>query len=336
VPRLRRKAGDGNQTPREAYAGLRWAALNSGRNGSVPGHDAHPGVYGLVTDFSSGGDWVTVTALGDDTASMYASTGGGVTGAGGHADVAAVTHRLLAAVQAHLAAFDAADDGGYPPHGTVRFHLLTEGAGRYADIPGEAFWAGGAHPLRPVIDAAQDVLTSLREADSRRRPADGRTPQERYAQDRWTALRSGRDGSIPGNDAHPDVYGLVTDSSRDDGQWTTVVTLGDNKPSVLRSTGGGPTMVTEYEPVAAVVQRLLTTVQAHLAAFDAADDGGYPPPGMVRFHLLTGAAGRYADIPGDAFSGRAAHPLNPVGHGVRAVLAEVRALETRARRAREK
>jgi hypothetical protein len=88
--------------------------------------------------------------------------------------------------------------------------------------------------------------------------------------------------------------------------------------------------------VAAATQRLLTTVQAHLSAFDAADDGGYPPSGMVRFHLLTGAAGRYADVPDDAFWGRAAHPLKPVVQGVQAVMASVRDMEAHARRINRK
>jgi hypothetical protein len=149
------------------YAGLRWTALSSGRNGSLPRHDAHPDVYGLVTDFARNSAWVTVATLGDATTSMYTSTGGGVIGAGGDAVVAAVTQQLLATVQVHLAAFDTADDGGYPAYGTVRFHLLTGAAGRYADVPDDAFWGRAAHPLKPVIAALHDVLTRMRQVESR-------------------------------------------------------------------------------------------------------------------------------------------------------------------------
>ena len=167
MPRFRKKTGSGDQTPQDVYAGLRWTALRSGRNGSFPRHDAHPDVYGLVTDFFENGNWVTVAALGDATTSMYTSTGGGVTGAGGPAAVAAVSKRLLTAVQAHLAAFGTADDGGYPAYGMVRFHLLTGAAGRYADVPDGAFWGRDADPLKPVIAALQDVLASMRQADAR-------------------------------------------------------------------------------------------------------------------------------------------------------------------------
>jgi hypothetical protein len=77
VPRLTRKAEDG-PPPQEVYAGLRWSALGYGREGIIPRRDAHPDVYGLVKDSSSNGAGVTVVALGDDTTSMYTSTGGGV------------------------------------------------------------------------------------------------------------------------------------------------------------------------------------------------------------------------------------------------------------------
>jgi hypothetical protein len=124
-------------------------------------------VYGLVTDFPRNGAWVTVATLGDATSSMYTSTGGGVIGAGGHPAVVAAARQLLATVQAHLAAFGTADDGGYPAYGTVRFHLLTGAAGRYADVPDGAFWGRAAHPLKPVIAALQDVTTRMRQAESR-------------------------------------------------------------------------------------------------------------------------------------------------------------------------
>lgn len=111
--------------------------------------------------------------------------------------------------------------------------------------------------------------------------------------------------------------------------------LGDYKASVYYSTGGGVTVVDEIAQVAEATWRLLSTVQDCLDGFDAADDGGYPPDGAVRFHLLTGAAGRYADVPDEVFWGRAEHPLRPVRSAVHAVLAKVRETESFAQ-ARQK
>lgn len=130
------------------------------------------------------------------------------------------------------------------------------------------------------------------------------------------------------------MYGLVTDFARN-GRWTTVVALGDYRPSVYYSTGGGVMIVDEIAQVAEATWRLLSAVQDCLAGFHAADDGGYPAPGAVRFHLLTGAAGRYADVPDDVFWGRAGHPLRPVRSGVHAVLAKVRETESSGRSAQK-
>ena len=130
------------------------------------------------------------------------------------------------------------------------------------------------------------------------------------------------------------MYGLVTDFARN-GRWTTVVALGDYKAGVHYSTGGGVLVVAEVAPVAEAAWRLLSTVQECLAGFGTDDDGGYPDHEMVRFHLLTGAAGRYADVPDDVFWGRAEHPLRPVRSGVHAVLAKVRETESSGRSVQE-
>ena len=166
MPAFRKKAASG-RTPQEVYAEQRWTALRAGRDDSIPRHDAHPDVYGLVMDQSATGGWVTIAVLGDNTTDLYTSTGGDMIGAGKRADVAAANQWLLTAAQAHLAAFDTADDGGYPAYGMVRFHLLTGAAGRFADVPRSAMTGDSTHPLLPVINAMQGVMTSMRLADPR-------------------------------------------------------------------------------------------------------------------------------------------------------------------------
>jgi hypothetical protein len=172
VPGLRKKAADGLPS-QEVYAAQRWTALRAGRGGSLPWNAAHPDVYGVVMDQSQPGGWATFAVLSDDTTDMYTSTGGTVTGAGRHADVAAANQWLLTAAQAHLGHFDTADDGGYPPYGTIRFHLLTGAAGRFADVPETAWRGNKTHPLMPVMGAMQGVITSMRLAA----PAPSRPPR---------------------------------------------------------------------------------------------------------------------------------------------------------------
>ena len=156
----------GGGSPEETYQGLRSIAFGAASSGQIPRHDDHPDVYGLVIDMPRQGGYATVVALGDSTTSMYTSTGGGVIGAGGRPAVAASSRRLLTVTQDYLEFFTGDEDGSLPPLGTVRLHVLTSQAPRIADIPGEAFWGKSPHPLLPLIAAAQEVISGLRNAST--------------------------------------------------------------------------------------------------------------------------------------------------------------------------
>jgi len=145
------------------YAELRALALGAVAKGIEPASADHPNVSGVVIDIPSGGSYATIVALTDNTTSMYTSVGGGTIGAGQHERVAAVTHALLAAVDAQLDQFTGTDDASLPPAGTVRFHVLTETGGHTKDVPEDAFWGRAKDPLMPVIAAAQGVITAMRE-----------------------------------------------------------------------------------------------------------------------------------------------------------------------------
>lgn len=141
-------------------------ALEAVANGLEPPPADHPDVSGVVVDIPGSGGFAALVALTDGTTSMYTSAGGGVIGAGQHADVAAATRRLLSVVQEHLGGFPDPDDKGLPPPGEVRFHVLTPSGDRHRDVPEDAFWGEVEHALAPVIGAAQDVLTAVRQAAS--------------------------------------------------------------------------------------------------------------------------------------------------------------------------
>ena len=144
------------------YNGLRDLALRAVENGLAAPTADHPGVSGVVVDIPSQDAFATVVGLTDDTTSMYTSTGGGTIGAGEHAEVAARTHQLLATIQAHLDAFDAADDAALPPVGSVRYHVLTPEGTRRLDVPEDSFWGRAPHDLLPVIGATQELISAMR------------------------------------------------------------------------------------------------------------------------------------------------------------------------------
>ena len=54
------------------------------------------------------------------------------------------------------------------------------------------------------------------------------------------------------------------------------------------------------------------------------DNTSLPPRGVVRFHVLTPAGRRTADVPEDAFWGRAEHPLMPMIAATQQVISAIR------------
>jgi hypothetical protein len=134
--------------PADSYLELRDLALRA----------ASPSV---VVDIPVDDGYATLVAMGDDTTSLYLSTGGGTIGAGSHAHVAAAAGALRTMVNDHLTSFSASERPDLPPRTAVRFHVST-GAGRYtADAPTGAFWGEVEDRLTPVIAAAQDLITAV-------------------------------------------------------------------------------------------------------------------------------------------------------------------------------
>jgi hypothetical protein len=152
----------GSASPEEIYNGLRSTALAAAISRQIPRHEDHPDVYGLVIDMPGQGGSATVVALGDNSTSLYTSTGSGIIGAGERPAVAASTQRLLTVAQDHLGSFTGNGDGRLPERGTIRLHVLIGQASPVADIPEDAFWGRSPHPLRPLIAAAQGVISALR------------------------------------------------------------------------------------------------------------------------------------------------------------------------------
>ena len=122
---------------------------------------------------------------------------------------------------------------------------------------------------------------------------------------------------------HPDVSGLVVDIPAQGG-FATVIAMTDNTTSMYTSTGGGTIGAGEHAAVAAATQRLLDEVQRNLGLFEAHDDADLPAAGFVRLHVLAPSVGRHADVPEDAFWGRADHELTPVIAAVQDVVSAIR------------
>ena len=146
---------------------MRLVTLESAQRGAIPWHDSHPDVYGLLVDVAQQNGHAAIAALGDDTASFYTETGGPMGLIKGRV-AAAPVQRLLETTQAHLSLFSVNDDGSRSEVGAVRFHVVSkDAAGRFAEIPTEAFWGRADHALMPVIIKVQEVLYAIRTGGAR-------------------------------------------------------------------------------------------------------------------------------------------------------------------------
>jgi hypothetical protein len=104
----------------------------------------------------------TLMAVGDGTASLYFSTGGGVIGSGEHADVASRAKSFLRDASAAAGRMSPAPDRALPRQGCVRFYVLSAGSVRTAEAS-EADLVEGRHELSPLFASSNELLTAIRE-----------------------------------------------------------------------------------------------------------------------------------------------------------------------------
>jgi hypothetical protein len=147
-------------SPEEIYFGLRERALTVAAE--QLDLDVEEGeAYGLVVDMGYQNAVVTVVAMGEGTASLYFSSGGGIIGSGQHARVrdkvlelvhfaGRFTHLMLDATSFQL-----------PQVGRVRLYVLT-GAGPVVAESSEVHLTNPESPLHPLYMALQDLITEIR------------------------------------------------------------------------------------------------------------------------------------------------------------------------------
>lgn len=145
-----------------------------------------------------------------------------------------------------------------------------------------------------------------------------------YTAMRLMALESAQRGPIPRHPDHPDIHGILVDVAQDSGYVALSVVAGG--AANLYVDVSGPVGLLEAAAAEPSTRRLLTTTQAYLKYFSSADSGERPPRGTTRVHVVNAGPGRFADLPTEAFWGRAGtrHPLWPVVMKVQAVIYAIR------------
>ena len=184
-------------------------------------------------------------------------------------------------------------------------------------------WGNARAGARAGSALSAENTTDLGDAMfNRNGQARSRSPEDLYGGMRAVTLESGRRGDLLRHGGHPDVYGVLVDIGQSNG-YAAIAALSNGTAS-LYTESGGPVGMFKGPAAQRMIRELLTTAQAYLDFFSLRDDGRRPPVGITRLHVVDGAAGRAADVPTEAFWGRADDPLMPVILRVQEVLHGIR------------
>jgi hypothetical protein len=128
----------------------------------VPG--TRNGTWGVVMEVGSAAGTATVVALGDGSASLYTSSGGGVIGAGRHERVARAALSFIETADGLGTGADPTTDPPLPRAHEVRFHWLTRRGIRTA-VAREVGLKSGTSALAPLHGAGQCLIDEIRRSE---------------------------------------------------------------------------------------------------------------------------------------------------------------------------
>ena len=126
------------------------------------------GVWGVLMEIGYPDAAATLVALGDGTASLYLSSGGGVIGGGPHPSINEAARRLVGLAGGYTTKMSQTSDFPLPASGEVTFYVLTTKGVLKADAREKAL-SGGKHPLSELFFAGHDVITGLRKVTEERK-----------------------------------------------------------------------------------------------------------------------------------------------------------------------
>jgi hypothetical protein len=112
-----------------------------------------------------------------------------------------------------------------------------------------------------------------------------------------------------------------------DGGYATIAGFADDTTSLYTSTGGGTLGAGNFLPVAKATRQLLNAAAAQMDTFAETDSGGWPPPGNVRFHVVTAEGNRYLDIPETSYWGREIDETMPLTEAAQGVVTAIRMVQ---------
>ncbi len=157
----RHKKKPEDTSPRQMYAELRTQVLRL--TPTELGDDAHDApLLALVMETGYPEGVATLVCVVDGSTSLYFSNGGGVIGAGEHADVALAGRRMLDRGAEMLATFGATDDEPHPPNDGLTQFLAVTSTGLRSAVAAEEDLGENRHELSPLFHAGHEVIAQIR------------------------------------------------------------------------------------------------------------------------------------------------------------------------------
>lgn len=147
----------------ETYLGLRRQVLQGvlGKL-NIPAAKKPTDPYAVVMDWNTGNAIATVVAVADGTASIYLSNGGGQIGGGqAHKEIREAALQALSLAGEVQPKMEAVLTYPLPRPGEVMFYLVSD-ARVYSTSAQAKDLADGNHPLSPLGNAMQNIITQYR------------------------------------------------------------------------------------------------------------------------------------------------------------------------------
>ena len=129
--------------------------------------DDYPDVWGVITEFTVDGGFVTIGSLANGRTYMYFSSGKGILGAGDYSMVSVASSELVKTAQRYLSQMQSIKEHPFPSPGHTRFYLLAY-SGLYTREVQENLMDGEhTHPMYGLYAFTQNVITQVRMISSR-------------------------------------------------------------------------------------------------------------------------------------------------------------------------
>jgi len=129
--------------------------------------DQQQNVWGVMTEFTVDGGYVTMVSLANGRTYMYFSTGSGILGAGDYSMVSIASAELVKTAERFISQMSPTREHPFPSQGCTRFYLLTY-SGLYTREVQESLLDGEhTNPMYGLYAFTQNVITQIRLISSR-------------------------------------------------------------------------------------------------------------------------------------------------------------------------